>query len=106
MIRSPPPNDGPLPTDDAGWDAIALEAIRSTKAAGRFVPGLGHPVHKNGDPRTPILIAIAEEGSLRGAHLRLFEAVGRVHPEVLGRELPLNGAGVCGAAQRCLGCCQ
>jgi len=28
----------------------------------------------------------------------LFEAVGRVHPEVLGRTLPLNGAGACGAA--------
>lgn len=95
--------DGVLPSGDAGWDAIALEAVRSTKEAGRFVPGLGHPVHKNGDPRTPRLIAIAEEGGLRGPHLRLFEAVGRVHPEVLGRTLPLNGAGVCGAALADLG---
>jgi citrate synthase len=92
-----------LPTDDAGWDAVALDAVRSTKEAGRFVPGLGHPVHKNGDPRTPRLIAIAEEADLRGPHLRLFEAVGRVHPEVLGRQLPLNGAGVCGAALADLG---
>lgn len=91
------------PTDDAGWDGIALDAVRSTKEAGRFVPGLGHPVHKNGDPRTPRLIAIADEVDLRGPHLRLFEAVGRVHPEVLGRELPLNGAGVCGAALADLG---
>ena len=30
--------------------------------------------------------------------LRLFEAVGRVHHEALGRTLPLNGAGACGAA--------
>ena len=28
-----------LPSDDAGWDALALEAVRATKAAGRFVPG-------------------------------------------------------------------
>jgi citrate synthase len=28
----------------------------------------------------------------------LFAAVGRVHSEILGRSLPLNGAGVCGAA--------
>jgi citrate synthase len=33
-----------------------------------------------------------------GPHLRLFAAVGRVHSEILGRTLPLNGAGVCGAA--------
>lgn len=92
-----------LPTDDAGWDGLALEAVRATRQAGRFVPGLGHPVHKVTDPRTPVLVAIAEEEGLRGPHLRLFEAVGRVHEQVLGRRLPLNGAGVCGAALADLG---
>jgi citrate synthase len=32
-----------------------------------------------------------------GPHLELFRAIGRVHPQVLGRTLPLNGAGACGA---------
>jgi citrate synthase len=95
--------DGELPPDDAGWDALALEAVTATRVAGRFVPGLGHPVHKVGDPRTPVLIGIAEEEGLRGPHLRLFEAIGRVHEQVLGRRLPLNGAGVCGAALADLG---
>ena len=89
---------GELPSTDEGWDALALEAVRAQRAAGKFVPGLGHPVHKNGDPRTPVLLRIADEEGLLGPHLKLFEAVGRVHPEVLGRTLPLNGAGVCGAA--------
>jgi citrate synthase len=89
---------GELPTDDAGWDALALAAVRGAREAGRLVPGLGHPVHKVTDPRTPVLIRIADAEGLRGPHLRLFEAVGRVHPQVLGRTLPLNGAGVCGAA--------
>ena len=92
-----------LPADDAGWDALALDVVRRTKEAGRYVPGLGHPVHKAGDPRTPVLIGIATEEGLRGDHLRLFEAIGRVHPEVLGWTLPLNGAGVCGAALADLG---
>jgi citrate synthase len=94
---------GDLPEDDAGWDALALDAVRTARAAGRYVPGLGHPVHKERDPRTPALMAIAEEEGLKGPHLRLFEAIGRVHPEVLGRTLPLNGAGVCGAALADLG---
>ncbi len=51
----------------------------------------------------PCCIRIAEEEGLRGAHLRLYEAIGRVHPQVLGRTLPLNGAGVCGAALADLG---
>jgi citrate synthase len=91
------------PSDDAGYDALALAAVRQARAAGRLVPGLGHPVHKVTDPRTPVLIGIAEAEGLRGPHLRLFEAIGRVHPEVLGTRLPLNGAGTCGAALADLG---
>ena len=92
-----------LPADDAGWDALALETLRAQKAARRLVPGLGHHVHKQGDPRTPRLFAIAEEEGLSGPHLALFAAIGRTHPQVLGRTLPLNGAGVCGAALADLG---
>jgi len=92
-----------VPEDDAGFDALALAAVTEARAAKKFVPGLGHPVHKKEDPRTPVLIRIAEEEGLRGPHLRLFEAIGRVHPQVLHRSLPLNGAGVCGAALADLG---
>jgi citrate synthase len=95
--------DGDLPADDAGWDALALQTVRAQRAAGRFVPGLGHHVHKDGDPRTPRLFEIAAEEGLVGPHLALFAAIGRVHPEVLGKRLPLNGAGVCGAALADLG---
>ncbi|MFI6408155.1 citryl-CoA lyase [Streptomyces sp. NPDC050548] len=95
--------DGQLPDADADFDALALTAVTKARAERRLVPGLGHPVHKKGDPRTPVLLRIAEEEGLRGPHLRLFEAIGRVHPQVLGRSLPLNGAGVCGAALADLG---
>ncbi|HEY2508173.1 MAG TPA: citryl-CoA lyase [Streptosporangiaceae bacterium] len=93
----------PAPDDDAGYDALALAAVEEARAQRRFVPGLGHHLHKVTDPRTPVLIAIAEAEGLRGPHLRLFEAIGRVHPQVLGRTLPLNGAGTCGAALADLG---
>jgi len=93
----------PVPVDDAAFDAVATDAVRRARAAGRLVPGLGHPVHKVTDPRTPRLLTIAENEGLRGPHLRLFEAIGRVHRQVLGRTLPLNGAGTCGAALADLG---
>jgi len=92
-----------VPADDAGFDALALAAVTKARAEKKFVPGLGHPVHKKQDPRTPVLIRIADEEGLHGPHLRLFEAIGRVHPQVLHRTLPLNGAGVCGAALADLG---
>lgn len=87
-----------LPTDDIGWDEVARTALVERRASGRFVPGLGHPVHKVKDPRTARIFQIAREVDLFGPNLALFEAVGRVHPEILGRTLPLNGAGVSGAA--------
>lgn len=89
--------------DDEGWDVLATSTVEQARASGRIIPGLGHPVHKQQDPRTPRLLAIADEEGLRGPHLRLFEAIGRVHHGVLGRHLPLNGAGVCGAALADLG---
>jgi citrate synthase len=92
-----------VPANEAGWDALALSAVQRARAARRLVPGLGHPVHKVTDPRTPVLFGIAEEEGLLGPHLRLFAAIGRVHPQVLGRRLPLNGAGTCGAALADLG---
>ncbi|MFJ2444435.1 MULTISPECIES: hypothetical protein [unclassified Streptomyces] len=44
-----------------------------------------------------MIIRIARE-EVYGPRLALFEAVGRVAPDILGRTLPLNGAGGCGAA--------
>src|SRR3954452_1876746 len=95
--------DGDLPTADSGWDELAREVVGETKAAGRFVPGLGHPLHKSGDPRTPVIYRIAAEEGVIGPHLELFAAIRRVHPANLGRPLPLTGAGVCGAALADLG---
>lgn len=91
------------PPDTAAWDAIAAAAVTRQRDAGRFVPGLGHPVHKTGDPRTATIVRIAHEEGMYGPHLALFEAIGRAHPAVLGKTLPLNGAGVCGAALADLG---
>ncbi|MBO0829347.1 MAG: citryl-CoA lyase [Streptosporangiales bacterium] len=92
-----------LPATDAEWDAVARAAVERRRAEHRLVPGLGHPVHKQRDPRTPVIVRVAREEGCYGPHLALFEAVGRVAPDVLGRALPLNGAGVCGAALADLG---
>jgi citrate synthase len=71
--------------------------------AGRRVPGLGHPVHKVEDPRTPRIYAIAEETGLAGSYLARLREVAAAHARQTGRELPINGAGVAGAALADLG---
>ncbi|MEB8336061.1 citryl-CoA lyase [Streptomyces endophyticus] len=93
----------PSPDDRPAWDTIALRTLQHSRAAHQLIPGLGHHLHKEGDPRTRRLMDIAREEGVFGPHLTLFEAIGRTHPSVLGRTLPLNGAGVCGAALADLG---
>jgi citrate synthase len=85
-------------TDDATLRAIARDAVDERRAAGLRVPGLGHPVHKDEDPRTPRLYELAAAENLLGANLRLLRHVADAHEAVTGRHLPVNGAGAGGAA--------
>jgi citrate synthase len=94
---------GAVPADDAAYDALATRIVIEARDARRLLPGLGHPIHKATDPRTPVIIGLAADSGVHGTHLRLFEAIGRVHPAILGRTLPLNGAGASGAALADLG---
>src|SRR5829696_1672004 len=48
--------------DEVGDDVGG--AVTRELEAGRRIPGLGHPVHKVEDPRTPRIYAIAEESGL------------------------------------------
>lgn len=83
---------------EAEWDELARTVITDARADGAKIPGIGHPVHKEKDPRTEVIIQIAKDADVYGPHLALFDAIGRVHGDILGKTLPLNGAGVCGAA--------
>jgi citrate synthase len=87
---------------DAIGDDVEAGVARELEA-GRRIPGLGHPVHKAEDPRTPRLYEIAEEAGLQGAYLTRLRAVSEAHARQTGRELPINGAGVAGAALADLG---
>jgi citrate synthase len=89
--------------DDEAMRAAAVEAVAEAVAAGRRIPGLGHPVHKVEDPRTPRLYAIAGEAGLVGPHLTLLRHVAAAHGDATGKALPINGAGVAGAALADLG---
>jgi citrate synthase len=88
---------------DAELARAAADAVRAQIEAGARIPGIGHPVHKAEDPRTARIYAIAAEQGLEGAHLRALRLVGRAHREATGRALPINGAGVAGAALADLG---
>jgi citrate synthase len=80
----------------AGTDA--RQAVAGLVAAGSRVPGLGHPVHKQEDPRTTRLYELAAEERVLGPHMQLLRGVADEYAEQTGRRLPINGAGAAGAA--------
>ena len=104
--RARPPSSGDLPTDDAGWDALALDAVvaRDEAAEPLRARASGTRCTRCCDPRTPRLIAIADGG---GAARAAPAAVRGDRPGTPSRcsvaGSPLNGAGVCGAALADLG---
>jgi citrate synthase len=81
----------------------AERAVQASITAGRRIPGLGHPVHRVEDPRTPRLYAIAAETGIPTPHMAMLQAVADAHAVATGKRLPINGAGVAGAAFADLG---
>jgi citrate synthase len=82
---------------DADLAAIAAEIVEDHRRRKVPVPGIGHPVHKPIDPRTPVLFAIAERNGFRGRHIALMEAVSATAERALSRTLPINATGAIGA---------
>lgn len=88
-----------LPREGTGADleALAREIVRQHREQRQSIPGLGHPIHKQVDPRTTRLFALAEQHGLTGEYDRLMQLVGTEAEWQTGRRLPVNVTGAIGA---------
>jgi citrate synthase len=76
-------------------DAVAAhrdpgELARELHAAGRRVPGFGHPVHRPVDPRAERILELADERGVSGRHVGLARGLRDAVAETWGRPLTLN----------------
>ena len=96
---------GALEGKDAGADLNALAAgiVEDHVKRKAPIPGIGHPLHKPIDPRTPVLFAIAEKNGFRGRYVALLEAIAATAEQRLNRSLPINATGAIGAVLSELG---
>jgi citrate synthase len=95
-----PPDRARTAADDE-LATIARDTVAAWRARGAPIPGLGHPIHKPIDPRTPRLFAIAAENGFAGAYVKLVQRIAEEAARVTGRTLPINATGAIGAI-----CCE
>jgi len=74
-------------------DVAVSNNVAAARANKRAIPGFGHPLHKQADPRAARLLAIAEAHSIAGAHVKALCAVERLLPELTGKPLKINISG-------------
>lgn len=87
-------------------EEITREAERIVETARRqqaHIPGIGHPIHTEGDPRTAALFAVVKRNGLASLPVELMTAVGAIASERSGRRLPVNVTGAIGASAVILG---
>ncbi len=71
-------------------EAAALQVLQRYRAAGKAIPGYGHPLHKTRDPRVARLFEVARDCGSDQTYIEIAEAVERRIPDVLGKALKLN----------------
>jgi citrate synthase len=82
---------------EADLRELAGRIVHAHKERKQPIAGLGHPVHKLVDPRTPKLFELAAENGLSGRYVALMKLVGEEATRIHGRELPVNATGAIGA---------
>jgi citrate synthase len=75
---------------DGDLHAAAREVVARWRAAGKAVPGYGHPLHKDRDPRVARLFAVAKEAGTNLRFVKIAEAIEKEIPGVVGKDLRLN----------------
>jgi citrate synthase len=75
------------PADREEKAAAEIAAYRKNR---RAVPGFGHPVHRNGDPRVARLIDIAQSAGVEGQHIAAMHQLETSLRQVLGKKLVTN----------------
>jgi citrate synthase len=79
--------------DDAAIEAAARRIVDEYARRRKYISGIGHSTHTQGDPRAMRLFEIARETGVYGTYCRLIERISVISSESRGRLLPVNVTG-------------
>jgi citrate synthase len=94
-----------LPPDskETELDAIAKNTVEKRLANKQLIPGIGHGIHTQGDPRAEKLFQVAQETKVYGRYCDLLRKIGKLAEERVGRRLPVNVTGAIAAISMDMG---
>jgi citrate synthase len=87
----------PLDATDGDLDALAETTVDRYLGLKVPVPGIGHSIHTQGDPRAERLFQIARETKVYGRYCDLLQKIGKVTEARRNRRLPVNVTGAIAA---------
>lgn len=76
--------------DGSSLDLAAFDEVTELRANKQPIPGYGHPLHKSRDPRVDALFKVAREAGADLGFIEMAEAVEKVIPDIIGKDLKLN----------------
>ncbi|PMR72887.1 citryl-CoA lyase [Billgrantia endophytica] len=76
--------------DGVPLDEVVVRVVGELHASRQSIPGYGHPLHKERDPRVEALFAVAREAGADMRYVEIAEAVEAAIFEVIGKPLKLN----------------
>jgi citrate synthase len=83
--------------DGRSPEEAADQVVAELASSGKHVPGIGHRVHVDGDPRAGRLREIAVASGLSTRHYANLEYIAKVAEQRAGKRLPINATGAIAA---------
>jgi citrate synthase len=79
-----------LSVNSENLEGAVRSVLTNYRAEKRPIPGFGHPLHKEGDPRAERLFSLAERFGVAGAHVETIRETERQLPSAIGKALRIN----------------
>ena len=92
----------PDASSPADLDTLARKVVQDHSQS-QNIPGIGHDLHTEVDPRTARLFEIARDNGFDGPYTALMRSIAQCAEKTFGRKSPLNAAGAMGAVASELG---
>src|SRR5215204_2209475 len=93
----------PAESKEIDLDSIAVKTVERRLADKQLIPGIGHGIHTQGDPRADRLFEVAQETKVYNRNCELLKKIAQIADQKVGKHLPVNVTGAIAAISQDMG---